>query len=46
MVSWLIADGQHAGDYFVARENLKKPGDRDYINLVVRVSAVPVTDEL
>ena len=33
MVSWLVADGQHAGDYVAARENLKKSGDRDYINV-------------
>ena len=38
MVSWLIADGQYAGDYVVARVGLKKTGDRDYIDLVVRIS--------
>jgi hypothetical protein len=45
MVSWLITDGDYAGDYVIAWEDLKKLGDRDYNDLVVRVSgvsAVPV----
>jgi len=42
MVSWLITDGQYAGDYVVAWEDLKKLGDRDYNDLVVRVSGVTV----
>jgi len=40
MVSWLIADGQYAGDYVVARAGLKKTVDRDYIDLVVRISGL------
>lgn len=40
MVSWLITDGDYAGDYVVAWEDLKKLGDRDYNDLVVRVSGV------
>lgn len=40
MVSWLITDGQFAGDYVVAWEDLKSLGDRDYNDLVVRVSGV------
>ena len=42
MVSWLITDGVYAGDYVVAWEDLKKLGDRDYNDLVVRVSGVRV----
>jgi hypothetical protein len=42
MVSWLITDGQYAGDYVIAWEDLKKLGDRDYNDLVVRVSGVSV----
>lgn len=42
MVSWLITDGQYAGDYVLAWEDLKKLGDRDYNDLVVRVSGVTV----
>ena len=42
MVSWLITDGQYAGDYVVAWEDLKNLGDRDYNDLVVRVSGVAV----
>jgi len=45
MVSWLITGGQYEGDYLVAWEDLKKLGDRDYNDLVVRVTgvtAVPV----
>jgi hypothetical protein len=40
MVSWLITDGQYAGDYVLAWEDLKHLGDRDYNDLVVRVSGV------
>jgi len=40
MVSWLITDGQYAGDYVLAWEDLKLLGDRDYNDLVVRVSGV------
>jgi hypothetical protein len=40
MVSWLITGGDYAGDYVVAWEDLKKLGDRDYNDLVVRVSGV------
>lgn len=42
MVSWLITDGQFAGDYVIAWEDLKNLGDRDYNDLVVRVSGVTV----
>jgi Domain of unknown function (DUF4114) len=45
MVSWLITAGQYAGDYVIAWEDLKGLGDRDYNDLVVRVSgitAVPI----
>ncbi len=42
MVSWLITDGQYAGDYILAWEDLKFLGDRDYNDLVVRVSGVSV----
>lgn len=42
MVSWLITGGLYAGDYVVAWEDLKKLGDRDYNDLVVRVSGVTV----
>lgn len=40
MVSWLITDGQYAGDYVLAWEDLVFLGDRDYNDLVVRVSGV------
>jgi len=40
MVSWLITDGEFAGDYVLAWEDLKFLGDRDYNDLVVRVSGV------
>ena len=40
MVSWLITDGQYAGDYVMAWEDLKFLGDRDYNDLVVHVSGV------
>ncbi len=45
MVSWLITEGEFVGDYVLAWEDLTKLGDRDYNDLVVRVSgvsAVPV----
>ena len=42
MVSWLITDGDYAGDYVIAWEDLKKLGDRDYNDLVVRVSGASV----
>ena len=42
MVSWLITDGEYAGDYVIAWEDLKKLGDRDYNDLVVRVSGASV----
>jgi len=42
MVSWLITDGEYAGDYILAWEDLKFLGDRDYNDLVVRVSGVVV----
>lgn len=42
MVSWLITDGQFAGDYVVAWEDLKFLGDRDYNDLVLRISGVAV----
>lgn len=42
MVSWLITAGEHAGDYVIAWEDLKKLGDRDYNDLVVRVSGASV----
>ena len=42
MVSWLITDGLYAGDYVIAWEDLKNLGDRDYNDLVVRVSGVAV----
>lgn len=42
MVSWLITDGEYAGDYVLAWEDLKHLGDRDYNDLVVRVSGVAV----
>jgi len=45
MVSWLITNGEYAGDYVIAWEDLTFLGDRDYNDLVVRVSgvsAVPV----
>ena len=42
MVSWLITDGEYAGDYVIAWEDLKKLGDRDYNDLVVRVSGATV----
>jgi hypothetical protein len=40
MVSWLITGGEYAGDYVIAWEDLKKLGDRDYNDLVIRVSGV------
>ena len=40
MVSWLITDGQYAGDYVLAWEDLKFLDDRDYNDLVVRISGV------
>ena len=40
MVSWLITDGEFAGDYVLAWEDLKGLGDRDYNDLVIRVSGV------
>lgn len=42
MVSWLITGGEYAGDYVVAWEDLKNLGDRDYNDLVVRVSGAAV----
>ncbi len=42
MVSWLITGGQHEGDYVLAWEDLEHLGDRDYNDLVVRVSGVSV----
>lgn len=42
MVSWLITGGEYAGDYVVAWEDLKSLGDRDYNDLVVRVSGAAV----
>ena len=42
MVSWLITGGEYAGDYVIAWEDLKKLGDRDYNDLVVRVSGASV----
>ena len=42
MVSWLITGGDYAGDYVLAWEDLKHLGDRDYNDLVVRVSGVSV----
>jgi len=42
MVSWLITDGVYAGDYVLAWEDLKHLGDRDYNDLVVRVSGASV----
>ena len=42
MVSWLITDGQYAGDFVLAWEDLKHLGDRDYNDLVVRVSGIAV----
>ena len=42
MVSWLITGGDYAGDYVLAWEDLKYLGDRDYNDLVVRVSGVAV----
>ena len=40
MVSWLITGGEFAGDYILAWEDLKFLGDRDYNDLVVRLSGV------
>ncbi len=45
MLSWFIADGQNAVDYVVTRVDLKKSGDRDYINLVVPVSDAAAVHE-
>lgn len=42
MVSWLITAGEYEGDYVIAWEDLKKLGDRDYNDLVVRVSGASV----
>ncbi|MGB5275561.1 MAG: DUF4114 domain-containing protein [Gammaproteobacteria bacterium] len=45
MVSWRITGGQYAGDFVMAWEDLPNLGDRDYNDLVLRVSgvtAVPV----
>lgn len=42
MVSWLITGGDYVGDYVLAWEDLKHLGDRDYNDLVVRVSGVAV----
>jgi len=42
MVSWLITDGKYRGEYVIAWEDLKNLGDRDYNDLVVRVSGVTV----
>ncbi|HHJ35572.1 MAG TPA: hypothetical protein ENJ87_07390 [Gammaproteobacteria bacterium] len=42
MVSWLVTDGEFAGDYVLAWEDLRKLGDHDYNDLVVRVSGVSV----
>jgi len=49
MVSWLITDGEFAGDYVIAWEDMKRLGDHDYNDLVIRVSgvsAVPVPSAL
>jgi len=49
MVSWLITEGEFTGDYVIAWEDLKHLGDRDYNDLVIRVSgvsAVPVPSAL
>ena len=40
MVSWLITGGEHAGDFVIAWEDLPHLGDRDYNDLVLRVSGV------
>ena len=40
MVSWLIIDGEYAGDYILAWEDTKFLGDRDYNDLIVQVSGV------
>ena len=42
MVSWLITDGQFAGDSMIAWDDLKYLDDHDYDDLVVRVSGVTV----
>ena len=42
MVSWLITGGDYAGDFVFAWEDLKHLGDKDYNDLVVRVSGVAV----
>lgn len=42
MVSWLVTNGQYAGDYVIAWEDLKNLGDRDYNDLIVRVSGISV----
>ncbi|MGB5517580.1 MAG: DUF4114 domain-containing protein, partial [Gammaproteobacteria bacterium] len=45
MVSWRITGGKYAGDLVMAWEDLPHLGDRDYNDLVLRVSgvtAVPV----
>ncbi len=49
MVSWLITEGEFAGDYVIAWEELKKPGGHDYNDLVIHVSGahvVPVPSAL
>lgn len=40
MVTWAITGGQYAGDFVIAWEDLKGLGDRDYNDLVLRVSGV------
>jgi Domain of unknown function (DUF4114)/PEP-CTERM motif len=44
MVTWLITDGDEAGDYVIAWEDLPYGGDQDYNDLVVQVSASPVPE--
>ena len=41
LATWVaITDGEFAGDYILAWEDLRFLGDRDYNDLVVRVSGV------
>lgn len=40
MVSWLITGGKYAGDVVIAWEDLFDLGDRDYNDVVLRVSGV------
>ena len=40
MVSWLITGGKHAGDVIIAWEDLHGLGDRDYNDVVLRLSGV------